>query len=411
MAVKKPQAPSNDQLAAVLPETTWWKSPQLRRLNFCLLSLIFFSSSNGYDGSLVNGLQSLDTCVWIGIIIVLAGSILGAAAPNATVLIISRVLVGLSAGWTLNAPPLLINEMAYPSHRSITSALFMVGYYLGAVISSWVTFATRTYDSSWSWRLPSLLQMLLPLVAIPGFIITPESPRWLIGRDPPGDQTAPLITYEVDEIKAAITAEKEAEPSLSYVDMIKTPGNRHRLLITVTLGIISQWAGNGVVSYYLALLLDTVGITETKDQLLISACLQVWNLIFGAIGATLVDRAGIMLVSYTIITGLSGAFDQTGSAPTGTAVIPDPPMLTAYPCEIWPFALRSRGLSVAWLSANGALIFNIFRYYFVFVAILVCYAVISYFFYPETKDEKGLDLPRSSEDDVEKDNPVQVERV
>jgi hypothetical protein len=25
------------------------------------------------------------------------------------------------------------------------------------------------------------------------------------------------------------------------------------------------------------------------------------------------------------------------------------------------------------------------RYYFVFVAILICYAVISYFFYPETK--------------------------
>jgi hypothetical protein len=187
--------------------------------------------------------------------------------------------------------------------------------------------------------------MLLPLVAIPGFILTPESPRWLIGRDrveearkiladlhTAGDQTVPLITYEVDEIQAAITAEKEAESSSSYVDMIKTPGNRHRLLITVTLGIISQWAGNGVVSYYLALVLDTVGITETKDQLLISACLQIWNLIFGAIGATLVDRAGrrvlfmtsagIMLVSYIIITGLSGAFDQTGSAPTGTAVIP-----------------------------------------------------------------------------------------
>ncbi|KAL4878232.1 general substrate transporter [Aspergillus karnatakaensis] len=518
MAVKTSPKPSNDQLAAVLPDYTWWKSPQLRRLNFCLLSLIFFSSSNGYDGSLVNGLQSLDSwmdfmnqpsgtwlgfinaiyavgalvsialagwcsnrfgrkaCVWIGIVLVLAGSILGAAAPNDTVFIVSRVLVGLSAGWTLNAPPLLINEMAYPSHRSITSALFMVGYYLGAVISSWVTFATRTYDSSWSWRLPSLLQMLLPLVAIPGFIMTPESPRWLISNDrveearkiladlhTAGDQSSPLITYEVDEIQAAINAEREAESSSSYSDLVKTPGNRHRLLITVTLGIISQWAGNGVVSYYLALVLDTVGITETKDQLLISACLQIWNLIFGAIGATMVDRAGrrvlfmtsagIMLTSYIIITGLSGAFDQTGSAPTGTAVIPFififfagydialTPMLTAYPCEIWPFALRSRGLSVAWLSANGALIFNTFvnpialdaigwRYYFVFVAILICYAVISYFFYPETKGyslehmailfdgddapntaDSKVDLPRSSEDDGDKDGSVQVERV
>jgi hypothetical protein len=72
------------------------------------------------------------------------------------------------------------------------------------------------------------------------------------------------------------------------------------------------------------------------------------------------------------------------------------PLLTAYPCEIWPFALRSRGLSVAWLSAISALIFNTFvnpialaaiawKYYFVFVAVLVVYSFIAFFFYPETK--------------------------
>ncbi|KAL4915444.1 general substrate transporter [Aspergillus aurantiobrunneus] len=514
------QNPSHDQLAAVLPKTTWWKSPELRRLNFCILSLIFFSSSNGFDGSLVNGLQSLDSwmgfmeqpsstwlgfintiysvgalvstalaawcsnrfgrkpCVWIGIVLVLVGSILGAAAPNDTTFIVSRVLVGMSSGWVSNAPPLLLNEIAYPAHRSISSCLFMIGYYFGAVISSWVTFATRTYDSSWSWRLPTLLQMLCPLIAIPGFLFTPESPRWLVGQDRVeearkvladlhvgNDLTAPLISYEIHEVQAAIAAEKESDTSSSYLDMIKTPGNRHRLLITVTLGIFSQWSGNGVVSYYLAMVLDTVGITATKDQLLISGCLQIWNLIFGAVGALLVDRAGrrplfltsasVMLASYVTITGLSGSFASTGSAPTGTAVIPFifiyfagydialTPLLVAYPCEIWPYTLRSRGLSIAWLSAIGALIFNTlvnpialaaigWKYYFVFVVILLCYAVTSFFFYPETKgyglenmallfdgngaavarNKEGLGQSRSSEDGAEKDAETQeVERV
>lgn len=406
MTVEPLQNPSHDQLAAVLPRTTWWKSSQLRKLNFCILSLIFFceylllslsyisytiltttASSNGFDGSLVNGLQSLDSwmdfmqqpsstwlgfinaiysigalvstalaawcsnrfgrkpCVWIGIILILAGSILGAAAPNDTVFILSRVLVGLSSGWVSNAPPLLLNEIAYPAHRSISSSLFMIGYYFGSVVSSWVTFATRTYDSSWSWRLPTLLQMLCPLIAIPGFLLTPESPRWLVGQDrvedarkvladlhAGGDLTAPLIHRELHEIQGAIAAEKESTTSSSYSDMVKTPGNRHRLLITVSLGIYSQWSGNGVVSYYLAMVLDTVGITATKDQLLISGCLQIWNLLFGAVGALLVDRAGrrplflisasVMLASYITITGLSGSFASTGSAPTGTAVIP-----------------------------------------------------------------------------------------
>ncbi|KAL4983599.1 general substrate transporter [Aspergillus falconensis] len=464
--------PGNGQLAAVVPKIPWW-SPQLRRLSFCILSLIFFSSSNGFDGSLVNGLQSLDSwmdfmgqpsgtwlglinavysvgalvstifaawcshrfgrklCIWIGIVLILAGSILGAAAPNDTVYIVSRVVIGVSSGMVSNAPPLLLNEIAYPVHRSISSCLFMIGYYLGAVISSWVTFATRTYVSSWSWRLPTLLQMLCPLIAIPGFLLTPESPRWLVGQNrveearkvladlhANGDLTAPFVVQEIHEIQEAIAAEKESAASSSYLDMVKTPGNRHRLLITVTLGIFSQWSGNGVVSYYLAMVLDTVGVTATKDQLLISGCLQIWNLIFGAIGAVLVERAGrrplfltsagVMLVSYIIITGLSGSFASTGSAPTGTAVIPFifiyfagydialTPLLVAYPCEIWPFTLRSRGLGVAWFSAVGALIFNTFvnpvalsaigwRYYFVFVAILICYGLTSWFVYPETK--------------------------
>ncbi|KAL4802618.1 general substrate transporter [Aspergillus unguis] len=474
MTAKKIQQSSDDyQLRAVLPKVTWWKSPQLRRLNFCIISLVFFSSSSGYDGSLVNGLQSLQNwmgfmnqpagtwlgfinaiypcgalvsqvlaawasnrfgrkpCVWVGILFAVAGAVLGAAAPNDTVYIVSRVLVGMSSGWITNAPPLLLNEIAYPAHRSVSSCLFNMGYYVGAVISSWVTFATMTYASSWSWRLPTLLQMLCPIIAIPGFLLTPESPRWLIGQNrieearkvladlhAGGDLTSPLVTHEVQEIQRAIAAEKESHESSSYRALIATPGNRHRLLITVTLGIFSQWSGNGVVSYYLVMVLNTVGITETKDQLLISGCLQILNLIFGAVGALLVDKAGrrplfltsagVMLASYIIITGLSGSFASTTSAPTGTTVIPFlfiyfagydialTPLLVAYPCEIWPFTLRSRGLSVAWLSAIFALIFNTFvnpialaaiawKYYFVFVAILISYGLVSYLFYPETK--------------------------
>lgn len=284
-------------------------------------------------------------CVWVGIILAIAGSILGVAAPNDTVYIGSRVIIGMSAGWVSNAPPLLLNEIAYPAHRSISSCLFMIGYYFGSVISYWVTFATHTYESSWSWRLPTLLQMLCPIIAIPGFLFAPESPRWLIGRNrigearrvladlhAGGDITSSLVAYEVHDIQAAIDAETEPQASSRYRDMVKTPGNRHRLLITITLGIFSQGYGNGVVSYYLAMVLDTVGVTATTDQLLISGFLQVWNLIFGAVGALLVDRAGrrplflisasVMLVSYITITGLSGSFASTGSAPTGTAVIP-----------------------------------------------------------------------------------------
>lgn len=99
------------------------------------------------------------------------------------------------------------------------------------------------------------------------------------------------------------------------------------------------------------------------------------------------------------------------------------PMLTAYPCEIWPFSLRSQGLSMVWLSAIGCTVFNTFvnpialsaihwKYYFVFVAVLAGYWFSAYFFYPETRgyslehiagifDGKGADVRRENEKKAE----------
>ena len=48
-------------LAAVLPQDDlkWYQKPYLVKLNVCLFSLFLFSSANGYDGSMMNGLQAL----------------------------------------------------------------------------------------------------------------------------------------------------------------------------------------------------------------------------------------------------------------------------------------------------------------------------------------------------------------
>ncbi|KAB8273864.1 general substrate transporter [Aspergillus minisclerotigenes] len=464
-----------EELAAVLPTEgpAWYRQGHLLRLNSIILALVMFSSANGYDGSLMNGLQALDqwnnfldyptgvrlgwlnaiywlgcgvgypTAAWlanrfgrkpgvyVGYLFLGLGCALQTAAPNQTSFLLARLFVGVASALFGNSVPLLINEIAYPSHRGIVNSLFMSGWYVGGTVSGWVIFASRDYPSSWSWRLPSLLQALLPLVALPGFLLAPESPRWLISVGRPeeartiltryhagGDTNSPLVNYEMLTITSAIEAEQEAQSSASYLEMLKTPGNRRRLFISITLGIFAQWAGNGVVSYYLSLILDTVGVTSVKDQTLISACMQMWNLIFAIIGAYLIDRFGrrplflasavVMFVSYVFVTALSGSFAATQHASTGAAVIPFlfiffagyglslTPLLTAYPCEIWPFRLRARGLTVTWVASICAIFFNTFvnpialdaiewKYYIVFIAVLLIFGITAYFFYPETK--------------------------
>jgi hypothetical protein len=57
------------------------------------------------------------------------------------------------------------------------------------------------------------------------------------------DQDSQLVNYEMIEITTTIQQEKNATSSASYSEMLKTPGNRHRLFISVTLGIFGQWVG------------------------------------------------------------------------------------------------------------------------------------------------------------------------
>lgn len=111
-------------------------------------------------------------------------------------------------------------------------------------------------DSSWSWRIPSLLQILVPCIALPGFLMAPQSPRWLVSNDRTeearqllakwhggNDEDSQLVNYEMIEITSTLQQEQSAQSSASYAEMFKTPGNRKRLFISVTLGIFGQWVG------------------------------------------------------------------------------------------------------------------------------------------------------------------------
>lgn len=226
----------------------------------------------------------------------------------------------------------------------------------------------------------------------------------------------------MNEIQAAIQMEKEAKNSYTYLDMWKTKGNRHRLFISVTVGVYAQINGVAVVSYYLTLVLEVTGISSVTDQTLINVCLQIWNLIFAVLGAVVVDRIGRrplfltscigMLISCVLITALSGSFVNTGNAQTGIAVIPFlffyyafydiafTPLIIACPAEIWNYTFRARGMAVVQLSSSIAVAFNIFvssialtaigwKYYLVFVVLLIFITLTCYFFYPETR---GHDL-------------------
>ncbi|EXJ90827.1 hypothetical protein A1O1_03932 [Capronia coronata CBS 617.96] len=460
-------------LSSVLPQDArpWYKQRHLVKLNLSIAMIYFCSTTNGYDGSIMNNFLSLPEWnvfmnhpkgAWLGFFNALYWTVVGvwspfvahfankygrkrvlyygyiplviataleAAAPNPAVFIVSRGLLGLTTATVGNTAPLLMAETAFPTHRGVATALYNTGFHVGAAVAAWATFGTRSYGSNWSWRVPAILQIICPLIALVGAITIPESPRWLVsvGREEEarrilinthagGDENSPLVDYEFREISSTIKLEREANKR-GYSEMWRTPGNRHRLFITVTIGLFAEWVGNNVVSYYVSVVLTDVGVTSVTHQIAITGGLQVWNAIIAITAASNVDRLGrrglflssaaVMLVSFIIITACAATFKISGNTTAGLVVVPFlfifyggydlglNPMLYAYPVEIWPYHLRSRGLSLAWIFLVVSTVFNVFvnpiamedigwKYYIVFDVMILLFGLTAYFFYPET---------------------------
>jgi len=138
------------------------------------------------------------------------------------------------------------------------------------------------------------------------------------------DETSPLVDFELREMEQSIEMESHINSKSSYLDLFRTPANRRRSLIAAILGIFTQWSGNAVISYYLTLVLNTVGITATSTQTLLNGMLQIFNW-FSAVcgGALMVDRMGRrtlflisasgMLTSYVCWTILNSVFTRVSA--------------------------------------------------------------------------------------------------
>ncbi|RBR26006.1 uncharacterized protein FIESC28_01279 [Fusarium coffeatum] len=324
-------------------------------------------------------------------------SILQGLAQNIHSFIIARALLGFSTSFLGQPNPIIIKELAYPTQRGKITALYN-------------TFFVRLY-------------------------FLPESPRWLVSRGRKeearkvlvdyhagGDTESSLVTFEMREIEHVLMEEAEAISANSWLELIRTPANRKRTLIAVVLGFFAQWNGVGVVSYYLVLVLNTIGITQAKDQTLINGLLQIFSwLVSTFLGALMVDRIGRRALFLTSTAGMLVAY-IIWTAVVGFIFIyylfyniAWNPLLQAYPVEIFPYTLRGRGLSVTYIAFFVGLILGnqvnpiameiiTWRYYIVFCCILVILFVVIWYLFPGTKGHTLEEIKEVFEGKPERDN-------
>ncbi|KAH7168190.1 hexose transporter protein [Fusarium sp. MPI-SDFR-AT-0072] len=408
----------------------FFKAPTGALLGIYAASFFLPSIFTSFIGDFLSTKLGRRWCIIIANIIILAGALINTFAISIGMWCAGRAIMGAGVGIVKVAAPILIQEISHPRLRPILGSCYQTFAYIGTFVAALMTYAGLYISGNWGWRFPSLLQAIGPVVVIIVAVLCPESPRWLIKNDREGqaqnilaslhanwDTNDALVKFEMEQIKTAI--EKEGlQKDASFLDFIRTPGNRRRLVVLVALACSLNWMGNGIISYYLAPVLRSVGISSPVQITLINAGLALWNLILAALAAVYCDKAGRrrlfltstagMLCSYVVVMGLSAGFANTKSKPIGTAVIPFlfiyfgfydiafTPLPIAYTVEIMPFAIRSKGMALFTSTATLGNAFNQFvnpialkniawRYYAVYIGILVFYFIFIFFMFPETK--------------------------
>ncbi|CAL1706001.1 unnamed protein product [Somion occarium] len=414
----------------------WYKNRRLLALNGWLALLLITSSTNGYDGSMMNGLQSLDQ--WRAAFNYPSGGMLGllnaiqTASHSVGMFIGARFMIGFGLTFAAAAAPVLITEVAFPSQRGPATSLYNSLWFLGSIIAAWTTFGTFNIPSSWSWRIPSALQATPSVAQLCLIWFVPESPRWLCskGREAEalntlayyhanGDAEDPLVEYEFEEIKAAIKFDREVAANVGWMSLIRTPGNRKRLRIMVAIAIFSQWSGNNLISYYMNKVLSGIGITDGDTQLLINGILNIFNFVIAILAGLLCDKIGRrplfiastigMFVFWTLQTACFALYSEKGNVAAGHTFIAMiflfyafydiafTPLIVSYTVEILPFALRAKGFTVFNFALTLSLIFNQYinpialdaigwKYYLVYVCWLAFEAGFVYIYVIETKN-------------------------
>lgn len=128
-------------------------------------------------------------------------------------------IVGFGVAIAGVAAPVLITELAFPTHRAPLTSLYNTSWCLGSIIAAWVTYGTFRIPTTWSWRIPSLMQALPSVIQLMFIWFIPESPRWLVdhGKEDQarailrkyhcgGNDEDPLLEFEMLESERLPTA-------------------------------------------------------------------------------------------------------------------------------------------------------------------------------------------------------------
>ncbi|XP_029007717.1 solute carrier family 2, facilitated glucose transporter member 11 [Betta splendens] len=242
--------------------------------------IVSIFSLGGLIGALITGPMTIrygrKNCLLLNNVFLMAGAVLALssrAAKSFEMIIMSRVLVGINSGISMNVQPMYFGESA-PKHLrgaiSLSSCVFTsFGVVLGQVVGLREILGS---EQCWQYLLASnAVPGVIQLLTLPWF---PESPRYLlIDR---GDKEAcinalrrlrgcEVQTCELDEIleeRAQVQGMKPRQPWELFTDRCV----RWQLITVIVVASAMQLCGNDSIYFYASYVFQEAEIPYDKIQ-------------------------------------------------------------------------------------------------------------------------------------------------
>ncbi|KAF9533254.1 general substrate transporter [Crepidotus variabilis] len=376
---------------------------------------------------------------------IIIGACITANAKTQSMFLGGRFLTGLGSSCAGASAKSYLAEMAPAKSRGAYLGFLNSFFYVGQMTATGMMVATGRWASEMSWRLPLYVQVVPAAINVLCIFFCPESPRWLysIGKSDQArkilahyhsstqDIHSPLIELEMGEIEEKIMINGADKTWWDFRPLFRTKADRYRAYMVILIGTFGQLSGNGMITYFLPVLLKDAGITSQNKVLVINFVNSVTSFIGALTGTFTVDRFGrrkILLIAtiaitviLAVVSGLLSSFGNVARSNAGITFVllfmvifsyGWTPMQALYPAEVLSYEVRAKGLGFLGIISQLATLINTFgipvaldkikwKVYLIFLFWDIFEVIIIYFFVVETK---GLTLEEIN-DVFESPNP------
>lgn len=344
-------------------------------------------------------------------------------APNVTVMVICRFLLGLAVGGASVTVPTFLAEISPAKIRGrvVTQNELMIvtGQLLAYIFNAGL--ATTMGDNQHVWRFMLILATIPALALWIGMFIVPESPRWYANKGRFGDalrvlqqlRTEQHAQMELEQIKS--TVENESNTGGLKMADLKTPWIRRILILGIGMAVVQQITGVNTIMYYGTQILHQSGFS-TNVAVIANIANGVISVAATFVGFALLKRKGRRFILKTglagttctlLMIGLFSMFLQGPYLPylvllmtvtfLGFQQGAVSPVTWVIMSEIFPQKLRGAGMGIAvffnWsVNFTIGLLFPLFveqfslsTTFFIFVALGIGALTFVHHYLPETK--------------------------